>query len=513
MPRYKPANLGQDAFVPICFEKQIVPGTFEYALHHLMEHTVDLSAFDAQYDNDERGARAYHPKVLLKIVLFAYSRGLIGSRRIEQACRENVQFMALSGEAKPDHATLAAFISRSPEAIQAVFQEVLLVCEQSGLIGREMFAIDGVKLPSNASKERSGRHEELSAKARKLDRAIRRMLAAHRASDVHEDDPDWLHHTARQINKLKRHSAKIKAFLAEHSPKLGPKGKERKSNITDNESAKMATGKGIIQGYTGVAVTDSQHQIIVEAQAHGVPQEQELLQPVLEGLQHSYRALDLSDNILAEVSLTADAGFHSGDNLDWLADERCDAYIADNLFRKRDPRFVDADKYKPPRPLPRRFRPGDFDYDAERVTCICPAGKALYRNGANIRINDQPGIKFTAPKSACGPCHLRHRCLRDKTQKTPRQVVFFHARRADQPKRALDKMKEKIDSLRGRMIYSQRLGTVEPPFGNLRYHKRLDRFTLRGRAKVDGQWKLYALVQNIEKLAHYGGYRWQGHAP
>ena len=140
-PRYKPVNLQQDAFVPIRFDKQILPGTFEYALHHLMEHQVDLSAFDAHYANDQYGARAYHPKVLLKIVLFAYARGFVGSRRIERACRENVTFMALSGEAKPDHATLAAFVSRSPEAIQAVFREVLLVCDAAGLIGREHFAI------------------------------------------------------------------------------------------------------------------------------------------------------------------------------------------------------------------------------------------------------------------------------------------------------------------------------------------------------------------------------------
>jgi transposase len=307
MPRYKPTNHAQDAFVPICFEKQILPGTPEYALHHLMEHEVDLSAFDAHYDNDLAGARAYHPKVLLKAVLFAYARGLIGSRRIERACRENVQYMALTGEARPDHATIAAFISRSPEAIQAVFREVLLVCDQAGLIGREDFAIDGVKLPSNASKEWSGRHEELASKSRKLDRAVRRMLKAHRLEDGREADSELEGHGARQIEKLKRQSAKIKAFLKETSPKLGPRGKERKSNVTDNDSAKLATGKGVIQGYTAVAVTDARHQIIVEAQAHGVPQEQELLKPVLEGLQESFQELDLCDNILAGTRLSADS--------------------------------------------------------------------------------------------------------------------------------------------------------------------------------------------------------------
>ena len=503
MPRYKPVNLQQDAFVPICFDKQILPGTFEYALHHLLEHQVDLSAFDAHYGNDALGARAYHPKVLLKLVLFAYARGLIGSRRIERACRENVQFMALSGEAKPDHATIAAFISRSPEAIRAVFREVLLVCDAAGLIGREHFAIDGVKLPSNASKELSGRIDELQAKVRKLDRAIERMLKAHHLEDARDAQGDLQTHAARQIAKLDRQSAKIKAFLEQARPKHGPNGKERKSNVTDNDSAKIKTGKGTIQGYTAVAVTDDRHQVIVEAQAHGVPQEQELLQPVLTELQTSFQDLGLSGNILAEAKLTADSGFHSGDNLDWLAEQQCDAYVADTLFRKREPRFAEADRYKPPKPKPQRFQVSDFAYDPQRLTCTCPAGQRLYRNGANVRIGGRVGIKFTAPKRACDTCHLRADCLRDAKQQSPRQVVFF--REPDTTNQTpLARMKARIDSLLGRMIYAKRLGTVEPPFGNLRYHKGLDRFTLRGREKVNGQWQLFALVHNIEKLAHYG---------
>lgn len=422
---------------------------------------------------------------------------------MERACRENVQFMALSGEAKPDHATIAAFISRCPEAIQAVFSEVLLVCDAAGLIGCEHFAIDGVKLPSNASKDWSGRLEELKAKAEKLDRAVKRMLKAHALEDARDAQGDLEIHAARQIEKLERQSAKIKAFLETAKPKRGPNGKERKSNVTENDSAKMKTGKGVIQGYTAVAITDDKHQVIVEAQAHGAPQEQELLQPILTDVREGFQALGLSDNILAETQLSADAGFHSGDNLQWLEAEQCDAYVADNRFRQRDPRFVDSDKYKPPETLPKRFQPSDFSYDPASLRCTCPAGKALYRNGANVTINGRTGIKFTAPKSACGPCHLRARCLRNKDQHTPRQVVFF--REPDQPADTpIERMKTKIDSPLGRRHYGKRLGTVEPPFGHLRCHKGLDRFTLRGRAKVDAQWKLYALVHNIENLARYG---------
>lgn len=328
------------------------------------------------------------------------------------------------------------------------------------------------------------------------------MLQAHHLEDAKDGQGDLGTHAAKQIATLERQSEKIKAFLEGAEPKLGPNGKERKSNVTDNDSAKMKTGKGTIQGYTAVAVTDDKHQIIIEAQAHGAPQEQELLQPVLTDLQESFQDLNLSDNLLAEARLTADSGFHSGDNLDWLAAQQCDAYVADNLFRKRDPRFVDADRYKPPQPKPARFRPEDFSYDPDHLRCTCPAGKALYRNGANVTINGRSGIKFTAPKSACNDCHLRARCLRSAGQKSPRQVVFF--RDPTPMGTTVERMKTKIDSLVGRMVYSKRLGTVEPPFGNLRYHKGLDRFTLRGRAKVNGQWKLFALVHNIEKLAHFG---------
>ena len=463
---------------------------------------MDLSAFESSYANENTGACAYHPKVLLKIVLFGYSRGLIGSRQLERACRENVQFMALTGEAKPDHSTIAAFISRSPDAIKTVFQEVLLICDQAGLIGREHFAIDGVKLPSNASKEWSGRLEELQAKTAKLDRAIERMLARHRMADRDDAQDDLQRYAAQQIDRLNHQSRKIKAFLEQAKPKLGPNGKERKSNVTDNDSAKMKTGKGVIQGYTAVAVTDDKHQIIVEAQAHGAPQEQELLQPVLADLRERFSELSLSPNILAEARLTADSGFHSGDNLAWLEAEGCDAYVTDNRFRKRDPRFADADKYKPPKTTSKHFTPADFTYDPGTLRCTCPAGKSLYRNGTHTQKNGRKGIKFTAPKSACQGCHLRARCLRNKDQASPRQVVFFtEPTDRDNP---IERMKAKIDSPSGRYRYSRRLGTVEPPFGNLRYHKRLDRFTLRGREKVEGQWRLYALVHNIEKLAYRG---------
>src|SRR5450759_594850 len=155
MARFKVVDMSP-RLLPVILEQQLVPGTFEYALHALIDSEFDLSALAAKFKNDATGAPAYDPAVMLKIVLLAYSRGLISSRAIERACRENVLFMAISGDSAPQFTTIARFIRELGPQIESLFTQVLLTCDAQGLIGRQMFAIDGVKLPGNASKERSG---------------------------------------------------------------------------------------------------------------------------------------------------------------------------------------------------------------------------------------------------------------------------------------------------------------------------------------------------------------------
>ena len=206
---------------------------------------------------------------------------------------------------------------------------------------------------------------------------------------------------------------------------------------------------------------------------------------------------------------------HSEANLKHLHERGIAALIADGLMRRRDERFKEQGKYKSqPDPLYNKtavakaptsgkFRPSDFHYDAATDTCICPAGKALYSNGANCTVNGRSYRKFTGAKRDCVPCELRQQCLRTADKTPVRQVAIFHKNQTS-PLRHTEVMKQRIDTPQGRALYGQRIATVEPVFGNLRYNKRLDRFTLRGRHKVDTQWKLYCMVHNIEKLAHHG---------
>lgn len=336
MARYKDYNYEQGKMIPISFREQILPGTFEYTLSHLIDHELDLSIFDQRYNNDDSGRPAYDPALLLKIVLYAYARGIVSSRRIERCCRENVIFMALSADTQPHFTTVAGFISQMEGEIVALFRNVLLICDAQGLIGCDMFAIDGCKLLSQCEQ-----------------------------------------------------------------------GMERHPGGTGCQTHQVGT--------------------------------------------HYPRSRE--------------------EKRQWQG--RAD-----------------------------RFTNKDFRYDPDKHTCICPAGKSLYSNGSNITINGYTAVKFTAPKSACRPCHLRARCLKFPDRTEVRQVCFFSGD-TRKPETFTQAMKRKIDSLVGKAIYNRRIATVEPVFGHLR-NIGLYRFTLRGKKKVDAQWKLYCIVHNLLKIHRYG---------
>ncbi|MCR4300604.1 MAG: transposase [Sulfuricaulis sp.] len=315
MARYKDYSYDQHKLLPVRYSEQILPGTFEYTLGYVIDHELDLSVFDGRYRNDEGGAPAYDPRLLLKIILFAYSRGVVSSRRIEGLCRENVVMMALSADTQPDFTTIADFVAGSHEQIVALFREVLTYCDQLGLLGKELFAIDGLKLPSNAAKEWSGTRADLKKKQRKLEQTVRTMLAAHRARDAAETAAPPRERAEESIERLRAKVRKIKEFLATGNENRGPKGTIRQSNITDPQSAKMKTSHGVIQGYTAVAAVDGKHQVIVHAGAFGEGQEHGLLVPTVEGLRENLKAAGESRDVLSKARLTADAGYASEANV------------------------------------------------------------------------------------------------------------------------------------------------------------------------------------------------------
>jgi transposase len=170
MPRYKDPSYAQLKMIAIDFKSQIFPGTFEFALNYIIDNYLDLSVFDHRYKNDEKGAPAYNPAIMLKIILYAYSLGITASREIESCCKWNVAFMALSADTRPHFTSIAAFISSMDKEVGPLFTDVLFMCNEMDLIGKDMFAIDGCKLPSNASKEWSGTKNDLEKKKAKIEK-------------------------------------------------------------------------------------------------------------------------------------------------------------------------------------------------------------------------------------------------------------------------------------------------------------------------------------------------------
>lgn len=507
MPRFKEYNPGQTVLLPVSFDRQILPGTFEYTLNYLVDEKLDLTIFHHKYNNEETGRPAYDPNLLLKIVLLAYSRGITGSRRIEALCRENVLFMALSADSRPHFTTIADFISSSSTEIAKLFKQVLLICDEMGLIGKEMFAIDGCKLPSNASKEWSGTKANLKKKSQKIDRAVRHMLNKHRDEDRQGEPPISIRQREeQQIKTLLKASDKIDRFLQENDERLGHSGKAVQSNITDNESAKMKTSHGVIQGYVGVAAVDSKHQVVVSAEAFGQGQEHGLLEPMVESIEDAFATDEHSP--LQDGKILADSGYCNTAALSYLEDKNIDGYIADNAFRSRDPRFKNAGKHKPRTTKPfsdkSRFTVEDFTVNIDQHRCTCPAGKELWLKCAAAKISNNIFMQFMGHKDDCDQCPLRSQCLRSSRQKGARQVNFKIGHIDKGASGPLQRMKEKIDSALGRHIYSNRLGIVEPVFGHIGDAIGIKRFSLRGKEKVNGQWQLMTMLHNLTKIHRFG---------
>jgi len=515
MPNFIPYNYNQSAMVVINYLDQLQPGSFEHALHHLISHQLDLSIYFSAYKNKDNGRPAYDPAILLKIILFAYSKGITSSREIEWSCQTNIIFKALSCDTVPHYTTIAAFVSGHTQAIELLFEQILFTCDEQGLLGHELFAIDGCKMPSNASKEWSGTHKELEQKREKIKKLIKYHITEHKKLDKDEPREEARIKRAKQAEEtLTAAYDKIDNFLKTTSPRMG-KGqvkKEVKSNITDNESAKMTTSKGTLQGYNGVTSVDKKHQVIIDAQTFGEGQEHHTLQPVLKSIKERYKRLGFSPDLYKDnIIVTADTGFCNEANMQYLHENNINGYIPDNKFRSRDPKFAEQKIKYGKRPSAKKSNKvipaSEFTFDPTDKSCLCPTQKTMLKTKEGL---DQKGIYkifFEGRLTNCRHCTLKNKCMVNPdsadTRKGHGRQVSFIVESKRKPTYT-DWMKHRVDSDYGKQIYSHRMSVVEPVFGNIGTNKGLRRFSLRGKEKVQGQWRLFCIVHNIEKLANYG---------
>ena len=385
--------------------------------------------------------------------------------------------------------TIADFISGHPLEVQAIFTQVLAYCNELGLIGGEMFAIDGLRLPSNASMGMSGTRQGLAKRLGVYQRMAEKHLSRHRQKDERgEVTEETRERFERQQKRLRAKIANLSSFLQTMEPKKGYSGREVKSNVTDNASAAIRSSKGYVQGYIGTAATDSRNQIIIHAQAVGSANEGEHLPELLGMAQEQLAAASVQRPEGTVPVYMMDSDYFSEDNLQACNEREVQALIPDI----NEKRYRQGNGRK-------RYAARDFTCDETGDYYECPAGKKLEYRRTSV-LGGRKGKEYYAHVQDCRRCPLNAACMRGK--KEPGQ--WKHGRplfitRSNEPGSLCAAMRETMADERYQAIYAYRIQIAEPVFANIRHCKGLNRFTLRGKEKVNGQWQLYCMVHNLGK--------------
>lgn len=425
---------------------------------------LDLSKIYGFYGRrDGRGKAAYHPVMMVRVLLYGYCVGVMSSRRMERASYEDVAFRYLSADQHPDHDTIAAFRQRHLPVLAQLFTQVLQLCNKAGLVKLGHVAIDGTKLQANASKHKAMSYDRMEEKEKQLRAEVEKLLAQAAETDAAEDalygkgkrGDELPAELARRESRLKK-IAEAKAALerearerAEAAKKAAEEKQEERRkieeargkkfggrppripdpeqarpepkaqrNFTDPESRIMPDGghKGsFVQAYNAQIAVDGAAQIIVAAELTRESNDKRQLAPMLERVEQNLG--------VKPVAATADAGYFSEDQVN---DERV----------KGVELYVAIGKQKHGRPEP---------------------------PGATRPDEPPPGADT-----------------------------------------AMEKMKRKLKTEAGRALYKMRKAIVEPVFGQIKAARGIRAFLLRGLTKVQAEWKPICATHNLLKLFRAG---------
>ena len=314
---------------------------------------LDLAPFLAAHD-EPRGMPPYHPAMMLKVLLYGYATGVRSSRKLEDRLRSDVGFMFLAGGSRPGHKAIGEFRRRHLEAFRRLFRDILLLCQQAGLVTLGRVALDGTKVKANASKHKAMSYGRMPEREAQLEAQVAAILEEAEAIDQAEDAefgdargdelPEALRTREGRLRAIREAKATLEAEAKERTgdPDALPDPKAQR-NFTDPDSRIMLSKPdGFIYGYNVGAVVDDTAQVIVATTVgtettdmHSLP--------------------DLVAQVEANTGrrpkrLLADAGYRSADNLEHLAELGIDGYVA----TRRD-KHSDA-----PASAPRGRIPGDL---------------------------------------------------------------------------------------------------------------------------------------------------------
>jgi transposase len=318
--------------------------------------TLDLTAIEDTYE-EERGYPPYHPRMMVKVLLYAYCTGVFASRRIERQLVDSVAFRFLAAGSEPDFRTVSDFRKRHGAALAALFEQVLAICQAAGLVRLGRVAIDGTKIKANASKHKAMSYGRMKDTLRTLRQEVAELLeqaeAADRADEARgeaaaDDLPAEL---ARRESRMKKIREAKAALEAEARAKAQAEGKDpttatpaptAQRNFTDPESKIQKTSDGFIQGYNAQIAVDDLAQVIVAQHVTPAAPDVNELAPAITAIEGM-----LQQNPAAVV---ADAGYWSEANVRLLQDHKIEPFIATGRQKHSAP-WSRAPRGRPPKNL------------------------------------------------------------------------------------------------------------------------------------------------------------------
>ena len=473
---------------------------------------IDLSCFYKLYH--ELGRSPYHPRVMLKAVLFAYMNNIYSCRKIENSLCRDIHFMWLTGCAYPDHKTINSFRNRVKKEINQIFTQTVLLLADKGLVSLDVEYVDGTKIESKANKYTfvwKGSVEKNRAKLQSKIKVLLSQIDDVIAQDQHQMDDSvsftadqlgaWASelrtslaqqpegttkeekkarkHKEKQLKELEKHKEK----LEEYDAHLATMGERHSYSKTDKDATFMRMKEDAMNngqtkpGYNLQIGTENQ--FITDFAMYPNPTDTLTLIPFAKSYFERYGRYP------GEVS--ADAGYGSEENYRFMEEHGIEAYVKYNYFHKEQHKAFKKDI----------FRQENMPYNKEGDYFVCPMGQHLTKIKERRSKTDsgyQSRLHIYEAQD-CEGCPLRSQCT--KKEKGNRQIRVNH--RLQEYKR---RARERLTSERGLLHRSRRPIEPEAVFGQMKHDMHYKRFRHFGKDKVTMDFAFFAIAFNIKKLAY-----------
>jgi transposase len=506
-PVFKRYDQNQPMLLPPSYE-ELIPANHPVRVVNEVVERIDTSVLEASYKGG--GTSSYHPRMLTKVVLYGYMRNVYSSRKLEQALSENVHFMWLAGGAKPDHNTIADFRSkRLKDHLKKIFNQVVMLLAEEGAVTLKEVVLDGTKIEANANRYTFVWGKAIKVSRERIERQLKELWSyVERVYQDEEQQPNEPEFAAISAEKVARTINEINEALRdkEIEPKVRQKLKYAEKNWprklaeydekekilkdrnsyskTDPDATFMRMKEDHMRngqlkpGYNVQASTENQY--IVNYTLGQTTSDTSLLKDHVDEHIESYSC--------SPENLTADAGYGSEENYEFLEERDITAFVKYNYFDREQ-------KERKPNP----FHVDNLHYDERRDTLTCPIGQPMHYIGEKQRRTKSGYLQIHRMYRAvnCEGCPMRGPCFKAEGNRI--------VRRSPKLVRYKQQVRELLTSEEGLEKRKQRW-QVEAVFGNIKQNKGFRRFYLRGIEKVNIEIGLLALAHNLQRFSNETGH-------